>query len=110
MAKWLPHDRHRSLIDPSNPVPVQQEKPLDLLQDTLTSEFSSYDSRDRWLHDARQRTDEFSRDGPRAPTTWVLTSGHDIPDYAIEAGWEGGSMLYAARAYVEVKIPSRSAR
>ena len=84
-------------------MPAQQAKPLDLLQDTLTSKFSSSNDRDGWLHDARQRTDEFFRDGPRAPTTWVLTSGHNIPDYAIEAGTEGGSVLYVARAYVEVK-------
>ena len=88
-------------------MPVQHEKSLDSVQDSLTSKFSSSDSLDRWLHDARQRTDEFFRDGPRAPTTWVLTTGHDIPDDAIEGGEEGGNVLYVARAYVEVKPPFR---
>jgi len=37
-----------------------------------------------------------------APTTWVLTSGHEVSDYVIEAGVEGGNTLYVARAYVQV--------
>lgn len=88
-------DRLRSLIDSSDPVPAQNTNP------TPTSKF---DSRDGWLHGARQHTDELRREGHRAPTAWVLTNGHDIPDSAIEGGKEGGNMLYIARAYVEVKL------
>jgi hypothetical protein len=54
------------------------------------------------LEDARKRADEFRRSGPRAPTTWVLVKGHEIPGGAIEAGKEGDNVLYVARAYVEV--------
>jgi len=86
-------------------VPAQRAEPLNSLENTLTSRFNSSDGRDRWLRDARQRTDEYLQDGPRAPTTWVLTSGHEVPDYAIEAGVEGGNTLFVARAYVEVKSP-----
>ena len=91
------------LIDSSNPVPAQSAEPLNSLENAQTPEFSPSDSQDRWLRDARQRTDEFFQDGPRAPTTWVLTSGHKVPDYAIEAGEEDGNTLYVARAYVEVR-------
>jgi len=100
---YPPHDRLRSPIDSSDVVPARSAEPLDSLENTPTSRFSSSDSRDRWLRDARQQTDEYFQDGPRAPTTWVLTNGHNLPDYAIEAGEEGGNTLYVARAYVEVK-------
>ena len=81
-------------------MPAQIGNPPDSLENSLTSNFDSWD---RWLQNARQHTDEFNRKGPRAPTTWVLVSGHEIPDNAIEAGKEGDNTLYVARAYVEVK-------
>jgi len=85
-------------------VPAQNTNPLESLQNSLTSKFDSFDSRDGWLRDAGHHADEFSRSGPRAPTTWVLASGHEIPDGAIEAGKEGNNTLYVARAYVEVGL------
>ena len=81
-------------------MPAQIGNPPDSWKNPLTSKLDSWD---RWLQDARQRTDEFNREGPRAPTAWVLVSGHEIPGNAIEAGKEGDKTLYVARAYVEVK-------
>jgi len=75
--------------------------PLVPLQNSSTSKSNSLSGRDRWLQDARQHTDEFNRNGPRAPATWVLANGHGIPGGAIEAGKEGDNTLYVARAYVE---------
>lgn len=74
-------------------VPVQNTNPV--------TNYDSPKSRDEWLQNARRYTDEFNRNGPRAPTTWVLVSGRDIPREAIEAGREGDNVLYIARAYVE---------
>ncbi|ETW80945.1 carbohydrate-binding module family 12 protein [Heterobasidion irregulare TC 32-1] len=54
-----------------------------------------------WLRDAQTRTDDFRAHGPRGPTTWVLTEGHNIPDGAIVGGTDNGSPLYIARAFVE---------
>ncbi|KAF9649654.1 hypothetical protein BDM02DRAFT_3113500 [Thelephora ganbajun] len=81
-------------------VPVQNTNPLESLQNPLTLKIGSF-SRERWLQDSRQRTDEFNRTGPCAPTTWVLVSGREIPGNAIEAGKEHDNALYIARAYVE---------
>ena len=66
---------------------------------------SKFEGRDGWLQNARHHTDEFHRNGPVGPVTWVLVSGHEIPQEAIEAGKEGDNTLYAARAYVEVRSP-----
>ena len=54
-----------------------------------------------WLRDAQTRTDDFRAHGPRGPTTWVLTEGHNIPDGAIVGGSDNGSPLYIARALIE---------
>ena len=100
------HDRLRSLIDSSGlalAVPTHRDtNPSESLNNPPTSKIDSFGGRDGWLQDARQRADEFHRGGPRAPTTWVLTSGHEIPPLAVEAGKEGDNMLYVARSYVEV--------
>ena len=84
-------------------MPVQETNPLSSLQNSLTSKIDSFDSRDKWLQYAQQRTEEFHRKGLRAPTTWVLVSGHEIPVDAFVAGEESGKPLFAARAHVEVK-------
>ncbi|KZV69357.1 carbohydrate-binding module family 12 protein [Peniophora sp. CONT] len=56
----------------------------------------------KWLEDAQRRRDEFYSRGPRAPTTWVLTEKHDIPDGALPAGRDGeGNPIYVARAFHE---------
>ncbi|KDQ21377.1 carbohydrate-binding module family 12 protein [Botryobasidium botryosum FD-172 SS1] len=55
-----------------------------------------------WLSDAKNRTSEFYRTGPRGPYTWVLTEGRNIPQGAIEGGRDGDnhkSPLYICRAY-----------
>ncbi|TFK54526.1 carbohydrate-binding module family 12 protein [Heliocybe sulcata] len=54
-----------------------------------------------WLHDAQQRTEAFYRDGPRAPTTWVLVHGKNIPEGAIQGGEEHGQPLYICRAFYD---------
>jgi len=81
--------------------PTQNAKPPDSLKNSLPPKFNSIDSRDMWLQYAREYTDEFHRKGPRAPTTWALVSGHEVPGDAIEGGKEGDKTLYVARAYVE---------
>jgi len=99
----MPHDRLRSLIDSSDlAVPARDTNPLDSLKHPPTSKSNSLGGRDGWLQDARQHTHEFHQNGPRTPTNWVLTSGHEIPGDAIEAGKEGDNTLYVARSYVEV--------
>jgi len=52
-----------------------------------------------WVNEARMRTEQYNRDGPRGPATWVLTQGKDIPRYAIEVGKEHSSPLYICRAF-----------
>ncbi|KAI0790673.1 hypothetical protein C8Q75DRAFT_806071 [Abortiporus biennis] len=54
-----------------------------------------------WLKDAKARTEDFYRNGPRGPTTWVLTHGRSIPPGALKAGEEYGDPLYVCRAYYE---------
>ncbi|KZT29050.1 carbohydrate-binding module family 12 protein [Neolentinus lepideus HHB14362 ss-1] len=55
-----------------------------------------------WLHDAQQRTEAFYRNGPSAPTTWVLVHGKNIPRGAIHGGEEHGQPLYICRAFYDV--------
>ncbi|KAL4253455.1 hypothetical protein ABKN59_002090 [Abortiporus biennis] len=49
-----------------------------------------------WLKDAKARTVDFYRNGPRGPTTWVLTHGRSIPPGALKAGEEYGDPLYGS--------------
>ena len=93
------------LIDSSDgpAVPTQNTNPPDPPQNPSAPKPNPLSGRDGWLQDARQHTDEFNRNGPRAPATWVLASGREIPGGAFEAGKEGDKALYVARAYVEVK-------
>ena len=56
-----------------------------------------------WLHDADQRTREFYEGRARAPVTWILVDGRNIPtNVAIVGGEEGGSPHYICRGYHEV--------
>jgi len=80
---------------------IRHEHPQVPAQDANPPKPNSSGGRDGWLQDARHRADEVHRNGPRAPATWVLVSGHEIPRGAIEAGREGDNTLYVARAYVE---------
>lgn len=84
-------------------MPTQNTNPPDPPQNPSAPKPNPLSGRDGWLQDARQHTDEFNRNGPRAPATWVLASGREIPGGAFEAGKEGDKALYVARAYVEVK-------
>lgn len=84
-------------------MPAQNTNPPNPPQNPPTPKSNPLSGRDRWLQDAQQHTDEFNRNGPRAPAAWVLTSGREIPGGAFEAGKEGDKTLYVARAYVEVK-------
>jgi len=94
-----------SSIHPVLAVPTQKTNPPDPPQNPPAPKSNPLSGRDGWLQDARQHTDEFNRNGPRAPATWVLASGREIPGGAFEAGKEGDKVLYVARAYVEVKPP-----
>ena len=57
------------------------------------------DTFDEWLYDARSRAQEFSRDGPRAPVTWVLAERGDIPRGALVGGSERNEPLFIARTF-----------
>lgn len=58
-----------------------------------------------WLRDAQQRTDEYRRNGPQAPTTWVLTEGHNFPQGALVGGQDdSGKPIYIARGFHENSI------
>ncbi|EPQ57167.1 hypothetical protein GLOTRDRAFT_58343 [Gloeophyllum trabeum ATCC 11539] len=65
-----------------------------------------------WLHDAQARTEEYHRNGPRGPATWILNHGRNIPQNAIAGGEEHGEPLYIARAYYEggIMVGKASAR
>ncbi|GLB37266.1 putative protein of unknown function (DUF3421) [Lyophyllum shimeji] len=52
-----------------------------------------------WVNEARMRAEQFNRNGPQGPATWLLTQGKDIPRYAIEVGREHSAPLYICRAY-----------
>ncbi|KIL68915.1 carbohydrate-binding module family 12 protein [Amanita muscaria Koide BX008] len=60
-------------------------------------------ARSQWLADAQLRTDEFHRNGPRGPVTWVLTNGKNIPRGAIMISNDPHSM-YACRAFTDGTI------
>ena len=52
-----------------------------------------------WLRSAQQRTEEFLRNGPRAPTTWVLANPHAPYERDLLQGGEGqGGRYFIARA------------
>ncbi|KAG5637226.1 hypothetical protein H0H81_005348 [Sphagnurus paluster] len=55
--------------------------------------------RTHWVNEARSRTEQFYRNGPQGPATWVLTQNKSIPQYAIEVGREKNVPLYICRAY-----------
>jgi hypothetical protein len=55
-----------------------------------------------WLQEARNRTDQFNQRGPTSATTWILASGTNIPQGAIQCGKEkSGDPLYVCRAYYQ---------
>jgi len=97
-----PPQQHHEPCHEHPQVPTQNTNFLGSPRNAPTSEFNAFSSRDKWLHYAWERSDEFSRNGPSAPTTWVFASGHNIPQSdAIKGGEEAGNALYIARAYVE---------
>jgi len=57
-----------------------------------------------WLREAHTRTDDFHRNGPRGPATWVLTQGRSIPPHAIVVGQEKSWTLYIARSFQDGAI------
>jgi hypothetical protein len=52
-----------------------------------------------WYRDAQARTNEYYRNGPKGPVTWVLNKGNNIPQYAIQGGNEEDKILYVARSF-----------
>lgn len=57
-------------------------------------------SHEDWVTVARQRMESFQRDGPKAPTTWVLTEGHTQVSGALVAGYSHeGRPLNIRREY-----------
>ncbi|EKM54212.1 carbohydrate-binding module family 12 protein [Phanerochaete carnosa HHB-10118-sp] len=53
----------------------------------------------RWLREGQDRTENFYRNGPSAPTTWLLVHGKSFPRDLIAGGEEGGQPLYVCRAF-----------
>ncbi|KAG6886259.1 hypothetical protein C0993_006669 [Termitomyces sp. T159_Od127] len=46
------------------------------------------EGRANWINEARVRTEQFHREGPRGPATWLLIQGKDFPPRALEVGRE----------------------
>ncbi|TFK89702.1 carbohydrate-binding module family 12 protein [Polyporus arcularius HHB13444] len=62
-----------------------------------------------WLHDAEVRTREYQEGRARAPVTWILVDGKNIPtNIAIPGGEENGEPHYICRGFHEVKIGKAS--
>lgn len=59
-----------------------------------------------WLEDAKDRTEDFYKNGPRAPTTWVFTEGGNVPQGAYNGGERGENPMYIRRAHYEVSSPA----
>ena len=57
-----------------------------------------------WLAEAQARTEQFHRNGPQGPVTWVLVHGKEIPQGAIQAGEENGNTFFACRTFYESGI------
>ncbi|TFK44555.1 carbohydrate-binding module family 12 protein [Crucibulum laeve] len=55
----------------------------------------------RWLNEAKNRTDQYQRNGPSGPVTWVLTEGTNIPRNAIEVGLLQAQKFYICRAFFD---------
>ncbi|KAH9924314.1 carbohydrate-binding module family 12 protein [Epithele typhae] len=55
-----------------------------------------------WIHEGEQRTREYYEGRTRAPATWILIDGKDIPtNIAIAGGQEHGQPHYICRAFHE---------
>jgi hypothetical protein len=52
-----------------------------------------------WVHEAQARAEEYYKQGPQSPVTWVLTYGKNILPRAIEGGYDQGHTVFIARAY-----------
>lgn len=52
-----------------------------------------------WLTEAQGRTEDFYRNGPRGPITWLLVHGKNFPQNMISGGEEHGQPIYIARAF-----------
>jgi hypothetical protein len=63
-------------------------------------------SYEHWLSEVKARAADFQTNGPRAPVTWILTQGFEIPDNAIQGGVESSGPIYICRAFHEVSIIS----
>ena len=60
------------------------------------------------MHEAEVRTREFYEGRARAPVTWILVDGKNIPtNVAIVGGEEHGTPHYICRGYHEVRCPLR---
>jgi len=54
-----------------------------------------------WLQDSKRRTDYFRANGSNEPCTWILNVGRNMPDHAIECGFEDGKPLYTVRVCMD---------
>jgi len=56
-----------------------------------------------WLREAHQCTDNFRKNGPRGPTTWILVeTREDIPPQALDVGRDrDGNSIHIARVFYE---------
>jgi len=84
------------------------EHKLDLLRDAVEKraqvvhEGQFPASEINWLRGALIRTEDYYRNGPRGPATWILTEGRDIPNGAFVAGLDRDlERLYVARGYLQ---------
>ncbi|KAG6813692.1 hypothetical protein H0H92_008540 [Tricholoma furcatifolium] len=62
-------------------------------------EHQNDDRHTAWVNEARARTEQFHREGPTGPTTWLLTQGKNFPQYAIEVGQQRSFPVFISRVY-----------
>lgn len=86
------------------PVPPPHTRPQPQQPVSRELKVSHNSGNEDWISDARQRTDAFQRDGPQAPTTWVLTDGSShVPGALIAGHRRGGKPLEIRRVHHNVR-------
>lgn len=58
----------------------------------------------QWLRDAQVRTENFHRNGPSTPVTWLLVHGKNVPNDLIQGGEERGDPLFICRSFYNGSI------
>ena len=91
---------------PSYPRPSEQHTPMRQHPVLVTAQKPHHSGSGNWFEDAKARTEDFRRNGPRAPTTWVLIEGGSVPQGAYNGGEPGGKPIFIRRAHCEVSPPA----